>query len=75
MKIELTDLSDVADSANRAELAGLDSVTVYNDQIKRTEEEIQKLINHKSGLVELRDHVHEWNDNDYCSICGADGRA
>ena len=20
-------------------------------------------------------HVHEWSDNDYCCICGADGRA
>lgn len=20
-------------------------------------------------------HIHEWNGDDYCSICGADGRA
>jgi hypothetical protein len=24
---------------------------------------------------ELLDHSHQWNENDYCSICGADGRA
>lgn len=23
----------------------------------------------------LLGHEHEWNDSDYCSICGADGRA
>ena len=34
--------------------------------------------NLKAGLehVEfLLGHTHQWNDNDYCSICGADGRA
>lgn len=20
-------------------------------------------------------HAHQWNDSDYCSVCGADGRA
>lgn len=20
-------------------------------------------------------HAHQWNDDDYCSVCGADGRA
>lgn len=23
----------------------------------------------------IRNHTHQWNENDYCSICGADGRA
>ncbi len=23
----------------------------------------------------LRAHRHDWNESDYCSICGADGRA
>ena len=24
---------------------------------------------------QVRSHVHEWDDNQYCSICGADGNA
>jgi hypothetical protein len=26
-------------------------------------------------IDEIVDHAHQWNDNDYCNICGADGRA
>lgn len=26
-------------------------------------------------IDEIISHTHQWNENDYCSICGADGRA
>lgn len=32
----------------------------------------------KDAIVEvniLKGHVHKWNENGYCMICGADGRA
>lgn len=32
----------------------------------------------EQGLKEIRDlrsHQHKWNDDDLCSVCGADGRA
>jgi hypothetical protein len=29
----------------------------------------------KEDVRELLGHEHQWNENDYCSICGADGRA
>lgn len=34
-------------------------------QLKRFRHEMQKIAG----------HAHDWNDDDYCSICGADGRA
>lgn len=28
-----------------------------------------------SVLTELRDHAHDWDEDYYCAICGADGGA
>ena len=30
---------------------------------------------YRDELVELRDHACYFDDNDYCPVCGADGRA
>jgi len=38
-------------------------------------ERIQSLRMDLDDLVELRRHACSWDDNDYCVICGADGRA
>jgi hypothetical protein len=27
------------------------------------------------AIDEIVGHAHQWNDSDYCAICGADGRA
>lgn len=27
------------------------------------------------NALELKGHQHEWGDDDYCRVCGADGRA
>ena len=28
-----------------------------------------------AAIRKLKGHKHDWNEDDYCSICGADGRA
>lgn len=43
-----------------------------DDSFQLLEDQLQ------SALVEVRSvrhHQHEWNEDDYCDICGADGRA
>lgn len=50
------------------DLGGYDAVNAYDSIIATLER----------GLAEVRavrGHKHMWNINDYCSICGADGRA
>ena len=39
-------------------------------------DQIVEILKHYIEEVEtLRNHVCEWDENDYCIICGADGRA
>lgn len=34
-----------------------------------------ELVDFIAAIDEIVSHQHRWNENDYCSICGADGRA
>ena len=58
----------LARTAETASLAGENPNAVYNDALAELEYV-------RTCIVELRDHTHDWNDDDYCDICGADGRA
>lgn len=53
--------------AQMADLAGEEdtSFQYLEDQLKAALSEVQR----------VRHHAHAWNENDYCDICGADGRA
>ena len=37
--------------------------------------EIERLEDNKGEIKEVIGHLHEWGENDYCIICGMDGRA
>jgi len=65
MKIEI-DSWKLARSAEYAYLAGL-PFDGYDKAIEQCKEMIEV-------LIRLKNHVGEWDDNDYCIICGADGR-
>jgi len=41
-----------------------------------TYEDLKADLEDAVGLVRItRDHAHDWNEDDYCNVCGADGRA
>jgi hypothetical protein len=50
-----------------ASLAGEDAIALkaFNSALSRAMTEVTELIIHE----------HDWNDNDYCNVCGTDGRA
>lgn len=52
----------------RAELAGVNTALTY-DYLAMALEEEARVIRGYEG------HSHDWNEDDYCNICGADGRA
>lgn len=56
---EYWDLGGLSDSDGPAPLAALETA----------------LLAALADVRELRAHAHVWGENDYCSICGADGRA
>lgn len=56
------------------ELGGLD-FNSYRDMQGKIGKAIKELREVARELKSLNGHCHKWNDNDYCSICGADGRA
>ena len=62
----------VARSAEYAGLAGEDGRDVYKEAIDRISRALGVA---RRDLLALRDHRHEWSDEDYCAVCGADGRA
>ena len=65
--------SIAAREAGSAELAG--ERAPYADIMARLSHLIgeAKVIHAQIGA--LASHSHDWNDDDYCVICGADGRA
>lgn len=49
------------------------------DPVRQRQRELSHLIGRlkrtHAELESLRTHQHEWGSDDYCMICGADGRA
>lgn len=68
-------ISEAARSAQYAELAGEPTSVVYKDKKAEIGRAILALKRAHAELTELEGHSHKWGSDDYCSICGADGRA
>lgn len=66
--------TEVSRQKEYADLAGDD-----HDPCRERQREISQLIGQlkrmHAELESLRRHRHEWGSDDYCCICGADGRA
>lgn len=74
-------LTSVAmDRSHRAnymyELAGpFDFDSPYQHTLKMIDAAIGRLKLLRAEMQRVASHHHDWNGDDYCSICGADGRA
>lgn len=56
------------------ELTGVDHDE--NEQPLDPYKELETLLETElKNVRELRKHPHDWNEDDLCSVCGADGRA
>lgn len=64
---------EVCENAQGADLAGEPSP--YRFYLGRIDAAIGHLKRFRRDVQELSKHAHDWNESDYCSICGADGRA
>lgn len=64
-----------ARAAEYADLSGEDGRAVYRSAQRDLEAVIREARAAARAIKALAGHVHVWNDDDYCSACGADGRA
>lgn len=58
---------------NNWDMAGETAESLESEPLFTSLERI--IENGLQNLREMRDHTHKWNDDDYCSVCGLDGRA
>ena len=57
------------------ELGGCDDASPY-EETKAAIAQLKKVLAEaEAELASLETHAHEWNDYEYCRVCGADGRA
>lgn len=62
--------------ATYADLGGdFSAADVYNEAIQDLQNIINAAKELQTELRQLRSHEHDWDDNSYCTLCGADGRA
>src|SRR5215471_19062943 len=54
---------------------GDEGPTAYEGTLAELETVISVLRQAQKEIKALAAHLHAWNDQEYCSICGADGRA
>lgn len=52
-----------------------DTFPPYRQALNEIDAAIGKLKAARREMQAIASHMHEWNDDDYCRICGADGRA
>jgi len=64
---------ETCSSAESADLSGYESP--YPSVLADIDATIGMLKGFRRDVQSLGGHCHDWNDSDYCSICGADGRA
>ena len=65
--------SEICRAAQSASLAG--EGDPYRCALGDIDHAIGALKRFRSEMQWLAGHAHRWSDDDYCSICGADGRA
>lgn len=68
------DLQHACRSAQYEDLAGED-ITAYNRLMAEIDHSIGVLKKFRRDVQSMNHHAHDWGDDDYCMICGADGRA
>ena len=61
-------MTELNSEYERADLAGVEVITTYDDLEKVLTDGLEY-------LRSVRGHAHQWNDDGYCDVCGADGRA
>lgn len=57
------------------ENGGCDGIPPYRQALNEIDAAIGKLKAARREMQEIASHMHEWDSDDYCRICGADGRA
>jgi len=62
-------------SAQYFELGDCEGVSPYQEALNQLDHAIGQLKRARAEMQKLSKHAHQWDSNDYCSICGADGRA
>lgn len=67
--------SNVCRSAQYAELGDYDGKHPYRQALDDIDRTIGQLKRFRHEIQRLSKHAHRWNSDDYCDICGADGRA
>lgn len=72
-------LSDIAhETAKQYEyydLGGADGESPYDTTLKDLDHLIGALKRARQAVQAMAAHTHEWSSNEYCMVCGADGRA
>lgn len=65
--------------ANRSnqyyELGDAEGMPPYRQALNEIDAAIGRLKAARREMQQIAGHAHRWNDDDYCSVCGADGRA
>lgn len=63
-------------SATYADLGGdVSASEVYGDAVGDLASIIEDAQALMREMKQLQSHEHEWDDQSYCTLCGADGRA
>ena len=76
MATRLTQLpQEVARQAEYWALSGYEGLSPYHAALKRLDALIGLLKGVRADVQALEQHVHDWNADLYCRICGADGAA
>lgn len=57
------------------ELGDPGGISPFRQSLNELDAAIGLLKRCRREMQTLAGHAHRWNDDDYCSICGADGRA
>lgn len=76
VRVEIAALPQrAARNAEYSDLAGEDSAADYAEAQRALGALIAEAKHAHAALTALRHHRHDWNEDDYCNVCGADGRA
>ncbi|HEU5463700.1 MAG TPA: hypothetical protein VFV82_06190 [Candidatus Binatia bacterium] len=78
MKIEVMSANEAARSQEYYDLGGLgrsDGARPYHTAKRSIQHAIATLNRELKEIRKLERHTHQWNNDDRCDLCGADGRA
>ena len=65
----------VVRSQESFDLGDCEGISPYQDALNQIDASIGLLKRARREMQELAQHPHQWGGDDYCTICGADGRA